>query len=73
MFESSENVNVVLAELVVVVPEDELVPDELVPELEEPDVLVPGVVVVPEFPVFHVVVLVPDEDELEESDSLFAI
>ena len=59
-----------LAELVVVVPEEELVP---VPEDEVPDVLVPVEVAVPEVPLFHVVVLVPDEDELEESDSLFAI
>ena len=54
-----------LPELVVVVPEvevsDVLVPLELVPDE-----------VVPEFPLFTVV-LVPEEEELEESDSVLAI
>ena len=62
--------NVVLAELVVVVPEEEPVP---VPEDEVPDELVPVEVAVPEVPLFHVVVLVPEEEELEESDTLVAI
>ena len=43
----------------------------VVPEVEVPDVLVPDEVV-PEFPLFHVV-LVPEEEELEESDSVLAI
>lgn len=54
-----------LLELVVVVPKVE-VPDVLVPLELVPDK------VVPEFPLFHVV-LVPEEEELEESDSVLAI
>ena len=69
IFESSEYVNVAAFELVVVVPEDELLP---VPEVEVSLVLVPVEVDVPEVPLFHVVVLVP-EDDPDESASVLAI
>jgi len=62
-------VNVAAFELVVVVPEDELLP---VPEVEVSLVLVPVEVDVAEVPLFHVVVLVP-EDDPDESASVLAI
>ena len=61
--------NVAVFELVVVVPEDELLP---VPEAEVSLVLVPVEVDVAEVPLFHVVVLVP-EDDPDESASVLAI
>ena len=61
--------NVAAFELVVVVPEDELLP---VPEVEVSLVLVSVEVDVAEVPLFHVVVLVP-EDEPDESASVLAI
>ena len=61
--------NVAVFELVVVVPEDELLP---VPEVEVSLVLVSVEVEVPEVPLFHVVVLVP-EDDPDESASVLAI
>ena len=61
--------NVAEFELVVVVPEDELLP---VPEVEVSLVLVSVEVDVPEVPLFHVVVLVP-EDDPDESASVLAI
>ena len=62
MFVPSEYVNVALVELVVVVVEDDVPDPEPLPE--EP---------VPELPFFQVVVLVPEVDELEVSESLLSI
>ena len=62
MFVSSEYVNVALVELVAVLVEDDVPVPEPLPE--EP---------VPELPFFQVVVLVPEVDELEVSESLLAI